>query len=55
MGKVQAFLEVFLVEGGLMGWAAWELWTLRRKKDEPKADDAHVAAPSPEDAGHPKR
>jgi hypothetical protein len=54
MGKVQAFLELFLVEGGAIGWAVWELWTLRRRKDAPKPDDASQNAPSPKDAGHPK-
>jgi hypothetical protein len=55
-----ALAGTFLVEGGAVAFAVWELWKLRpRKDDKPDAPSAFARTPkeepSPEPAGHPER
>ena len=43
-----ALLASSALEGGAVIWAAWELWSLRKKKS-----DAPVPPASADDSGHP--
>ncbi|CAN5324026.1 hypothetical protein BH09PSE2_BH09PSE2_25520 [soil metagenome] len=44
-----ALLASSALEGGAVIWAAWELWSLRKKKGDAPAE----APPSADAAGHP--
>jgi cbb3-type cytochrome oxidase maturation protein len=39
-GKTMVLLELLLIFGGVLGWAFWDLWSLRRSQ----ARDREAAA-----------
>jgi hypothetical protein len=49
-------LEFLLFNGVALAWAGWELWSIRRSKDEPPKESAsEPKSPSAEAARHPER
>ena len=46
-----ALLASSALEGGAVIWAAWELWSLRRKKGD--APPSSADPPSADASGHP--
>jgi hypothetical protein len=47
------FVEFLFFDVVALGWAGWELWSIRRSKDKPPAD-AHEPPPSEEPPRHPE-
>jgi hypothetical protein len=46
-------VEILVFSGAALAWASWELWTVRKSKDEPKDKPAQPGA-SPREPGHPE-
>jgi hypothetical protein len=44
-------IETSLVEGVVLVWACWELWSVRKRREPPEKDPP---AASPEGPGHPE-
>jgi len=38
-GHTLGVIELVLVFGAVVGWAAWELWTLRRLRERRRDDE----------------
>jgi hypothetical protein len=48
-------LETGLFEGAALAWGIWELWSLRRRKDETPTSKPAAAENLPKAPGHPER